>query len=188
MPRSVSLSAMDMKGKSQEIFGVFDGATASYAAAANTHGFSIFNHQALRDIRLLVVGSAPITSQAALDILTRSCAEVIPLASIGDADLLLQRTGSAAPTLMIVHCDRFADHFETLLFFRELWPFVTVLVGSEDLRRNDLSTARGLLCDASLRLPYTKVGLALGLQAALNNSREMQQRQMYHWATVDAAS
>jgi hypothetical protein len=173
---------MENQVTGRDASGLFDGVVGSYPGVANTHGFAIFNHTALRDIRLFVVGCCQNTSLTALEILTASCAEVISFTTISDADLYLHRAKSIASSMMIFHCDRFSDNFDTLLFFRKRWPSVTVLVASGDLRRNDLSTARGLICDSSLRQPYTKVGLALALQAALNNSREMQQKKMYHWA------
>lgn len=68
------------------------------------------------------------------------------------------------------------DAVDWLLRVRMLDPEIAIIITSPEFSSNDLSTARGRICDASLRQPYTTVSLAMGVTAALNNNREIRMR------------
>lgn len=75
--------------------------------------------------------------------------------------------------LLVIDIDSFdsASRAVTCLSeFRRRKPAIPVVIASRDFARNDFSTERAAIADASLRLPCTSVSLALGVGAAVANN------------------
>lgn len=76
-------------------------------------------------------------------------------------------------SVLVIDIDSFESLQEAvraLHSFRRRRPEIPVLIASATLARNDFSTERCSIADASLRLPCTSVSLALGVGAAVANN------------------
>lgn len=83
--------------------------------------------------------------------------------------------------IAIVDVDVFETYAEAIEFlseFRSLAPMTPTVIGSRRFRYNDFSTERSLITDASVKLPVSKVGLGMALNAALSNHRQVVERDL----------
>lgn len=59
---------------------------------------------------------------------------------------------------------------DTLIAFRKQSPDTPVVIGSASFARHDFSMGRGVIADASVRLPCDCVSVALAIESAVGNS------------------
>lgn len=74
--------------------------------------------------------------------------------------------------LAVVDCDHVGDYGEVIDLGRRLRrhaPGLPVIMVSSRVTRDDLTTERMAICDATLRKPLTRGGFLLALSAALEN-------------------
>lgn len=135
------------------------------------------------NIALFIFGEACPSSRSALSKLVSFFSGSEEVSSLIHAGVFASKLSDEVRPLLVVHSDVGGALCNDLMLFRKNNLNFSVILASADFARHDLSLERGAICDASLRLPYSFVSLAMAVQAALNNSSEMRQRSMYHWAT-----
>ncbi|WP_071675966.1 hypothetical protein [Nioella nitratireducens] len=74
--------------------------------------------------------------------------------------------------------DDFGDAVDALREFRMRAPMVPTVIGSRRFKYNDFSTSRFPIADASIKLPVSRVGLGLALNAALGNHQHVLEREV----------
>jgi hypothetical protein len=74
--------------------------------------------------------------------------------------------------------DDFGDAIDSIQEFRSMSRMTPTIIGSRRFRYNDFSSTRFLIADASIKLPVSRVGLGLALNAALVNHDQVLKRDL----------
>lgn len=85
----------------------------------------------------------------------------------------------AEQQMIFCDIDAFTDKIQAidaLRDFRNHYPSVAMVIGSRTFSRNDFSTDRGIIGDASLRLPAGRPAVALAVNASPSNNKELRRR------------
>lgn len=75
-------------------------------------------------------------------------------------------------TLIIFHADDFDDANDVVTFgfaLRRISPDAPIVMLSSQVRRNDFTSERMMICDATLKTPLTLTGFCMGVEAATRN-------------------
>lgn len=89
-----------------------------------------------------------------------------------DAAMHMILHSPARECLLIVNIDALDDvtlTVERMLALRMLLPDVPVVLASETFKKNDFTTERTAITDASLRLPCSEAALAIAIEASVTN-------------------
>jgi hypothetical protein len=90
---------------------------------------------------------------------------------IGDATEFLSRKGPGKVALVFeARSDELEDRVDQCFGLRARFPDCPIILISETFGKNDFSTERMAVCDASLRSPVTQVAFKLAVPAALSNN------------------
>jgi DNA-binding NarL/FixJ family response regulator len=95
----------------------------------------------------------------------------IRLPQVADAMPYLARNPDARIALVLeARADDLEDRIDACLAIRARFPACPIILLSETFGKNDFSTERMAVCDASLRSPVTQVAFKLAVPAALSNN------------------
>lgn len=96
---------------------------------------------------------------------------VIRISDIADATGYLSRRQSGRVALVFeARSDDLEDRVDQCFALRARFPDCPIILMSETFGKNDFSTERMAVCDASLRSPVTQVAFKLAVPAALSNN------------------
>lgn len=148
----------------------------------NTHELQLFSQAELAGFDLIVVGFPSKPCCDVLSALGGCCRRTLFADNLGDADLLMRQALEQLNALLIVHTHQSGLLLDELLFFRREWLASVIVMAAADLSNNDFSVERGMICDSSIKVPYSAIALALGVESAIKNNEIMRLRSMHHWA------
>lgn len=126
----------------------------------------------VQDRRIYVVEGR---SRPLFGLVTKIAAPALSIVSVGSfasAERAIEGLGFEK-ALLVVDIDTLGtttQAVETLIAFRKRSPDTPVVIGSGSFARHDFSMARGVIADASVRLPCDCVSVALAIESAVGNS------------------
>lgn len=145
--------------------------------------FFLFDRVRLAATNIFIMGKVPAETAEVFTHLAEVCTLIEIVETITELEIRCDAIPADHTPLLLLNASISSDLCTNLLALRRSRPEIVILLTSSEFLRNDFSTERGAICDASLQAPYTVVALALGVTAAFNNHSEMRQRSLYHWAS-----
>jgi len=150
--------------------------TPRAAVRDRSHGFAVsFDYVAphlIEDRRIYVVEGK---TRPLFSLVSKIAAPALSIVSVGDF-ASAERAISGfeyEKALLVLDIDTLgttSDAVEALIAFRRRSPDTPVVIGSGSFARHDFSMARGVIADASVRLPCDCVSVALAIESAVGNS------------------
>ncbi|MGY6705381.1 hypothetical protein [Roseinatronobacter sp.] len=146
------------------------------AARDRSHGIAVsFDFVAphlIHDRRIYVVEGQ---SRPLFGLVSKIAGPALSIVSVGDfasAERAIKGFGYEK-ALLVLDIDTLGtttQAVEALIAFRKRSPDTPVVIGSGSFARHDFSMARGVIADASVRLPCDCVSVALAIESAVGNS------------------
>lgn len=139
--------------------------------------FELFDSTLLENSDVLLFGSTQDGCVLRSSAHFKMSRRVVSAADQDAAENFLKKS-DAKVRLLVVSISDIDTAMDWLLRIRQQDPRIVTIVTSPDFSRNELTTIRSCMCDASLREPVTPTSLSMGIVAAINNQHEMMQRQL----------
>ncbi|MDD7970269.1 hypothetical protein [Roseinatronobacter alkalisoli] len=146
------------------------------ASRDRSHGIAVgFDYVAphlIEDRRIYVVEGK---TRPLFALVTKIAAPAMSITSVGSLESAERAIESFSyeKALLVLDIDTLGsttDAVEKLIAFRRRSPDTPVVIGSSLFARHDFSLARGVIADASVRLPCDCVSVALAIESAVGNS------------------
>jgi len=149
--------------------------TLDETAVREANTFQLFDTSSLRGGDVVIVGEGARGSVTPFSPHFSECRSVMATADFKSAERILFESDSPLRVLLI-NIEDVDQAVDWLLSLRASDPDIVTIVTSADFDKNDLSSERAAICDASLRQPVTPVTLSLGVTAAITNHRRFYQK------------
>ena len=139
-------------------------------AVREANAFQLFDTTSLRGSDIVIVGEGTRGSVTPFSPHFSECRSVMAAADFKSAERILFES-DAPLRVLLINIEDVDQTVDWLLRLRAVDPDIVTIATSADFEKNDLSSERAAICDASLRQPVTPVTLSLGVTAAITNHR-----------------